>query len=147
MNLVQALWVLGLLGAERLPEVAIDALEEGIDSPALRMLAGLVKNEIPEAATIFSRALKELGFPELSRRDAVRVYAIAVSEQILNGKISPLDGANKLWDASIRVKDPDFHELDTFIYAAGELPSRPEEQDFFDNEILKEAHIWASKKV
>jgi hypothetical protein len=111
------------------------------------MLAGLVKNEIAEGTKIFVKALKELGLPLLSRRDAACVYAIAVSKQILSGEISPQDGANKLWNVSIRVNDPSFHELDTFIYAASELQSRPEDQDFFNTEILKEARVWASKDV
>jgi hypothetical protein len=147
MNLVQALWVLEFLATEQLPEVALKALEDGVDSPALRMLAGLVKNEIAEGTKIFVKALKELGLPLLSRRDAACVYAIAVSKQILSGEISPQDGANKLWNVSIRVNDPSFHELDTFIYAASELQSRPEDQDFFNTEILKEARVWASKDV
>lgn len=142
MNLAQALWVLGFLGAEQLPEIALHALEDGVDSTALRMLAGLDSNEIPEATTIFEKALAELRVPILSRRDAVRIYAKAISMQIVNGEIEPEDGANKLWDASIRVKDPNFHELDTFIYAASELSSRPEDREFFNNEILSEARLW-----
>ncbi len=145
MDFAQALWELGLLGVERLPEIALQALEAGVDSPALRMLAGLMGSEREEASKIFKQALKELRLPELSRQSAARVYAIEISKQILNGEISPQDGANKLWAASIQVKDPDFHELDHFIYAASELESRPEDKDFFNAAILKEAQMWASK--
>ncbi|MFH0727106.1 MAG: hypothetical protein V2B19_12300 [Pseudomonadota bacterium] len=145
IHLAQALWILDLLAIDHLPEVALDALEVGLDTPALRMLAGLVSNEVEDAPQIFTQALKELGLPMLSRRDAACIYAISVSKQILNGELSPQDGADKLWEASIRVNNPDFHELDTFIYADSELQSRPEDQDFFSREILKEARVWASK--
>lgn len=145
IHLAQALWTLDLLAIDYLPEVACDALEAGLDSPALRMLAGMIDNEVNDAPKIFIQALKELSLPMLSRRDAACIYAIAVSKQILNGELSPQDGANKLWDVSIRVNNTDFHELDTFIYAVSELQSRPEDQDFFNCEILKEARVWVSK--
>ncbi len=141
----QALWVLGLLASDRLPEIALNAMENGVDSPSLEILASLIGSEITEAPKLFEQVLNELGLPVLSRRDAACNYAIAVSMQILNEELSPQDGANKLWDASIRVENSDFHELDTFIYAASELQSRPEDQEFFNNEILKEARIWASR--
>lgn len=142
----QALWVLGLLAAERLPEVGVEALEAGLDSEALCMLASLTKNEEAEAPELFAQVLKELGSHVLSRPDAARIYATVISRQILSGDLSPQAGANKLWDASIRVNDPDFHDLDTFIYAASELQSRPEDQDFFHSEIVKEAKIWAERQ-
>lgn len=145
IRLAQALWTLDLLEIGYLPEVALGALEVGLDSPALRLLAGLIGNEVENAPQIFTQALKELGLPTLSQRDAARIYAIAVSKQILNGELSPQDGANKLWDASIQVNNPDFHELDTFIYAASELQSRKEDLEFFNHEILREAQAWASK--
>lgn len=141
---VQALWVLGLLAADRLPEVARGALEAGLDSPSLRMLASLMPNELAEAPDLFVRSWTELGFLPMSRPAAARKYAIVVSGQIASGVITPEDGAKKIWDASVRVNDPSFHELDTFIYAASELQSRPEDRDFFNGEILKEAKIWDS---
>lgn len=143
MFFTQALWVLGLLKVEQLPKVASDALESGKDSPALRMLASLTVSEIAEAPKLFRCSLEELGFPVLSRLGAAHIYANGIAKQILSGEISPQDGANKLWDASIRMNDSDFHDFDTFIYAASELRTRPADRDFFYNEIIKEAKIWA----
>lgn len=143
--LAQALWVLGLLPDEHLPqEVGVRGLEVGLDTETLCILASLMPNDALEARQLFDKVLKEFDLPALEKANAARVYAREISKQILSTKLSPYDGANKLWDASIRVNDPRFHDLDTFIYAASELMSRPEDAEFFNGEIMKEASTWVS---
>lgn len=143
--LAQAMMILGILTTDRLPEIAIEALEAGEDSSALRILAGLTQCELAEAPKIFELVLKELEIPMLTRSEAARIYAVDICVQIVSKQISPLEGANRIWDASIRVNDPYFHDLDPFIYAASELQNRPLDRDFFEREILKEARSWASQ--
>ena len=149
--LKQALWVLGFLPNERLPqEIGVKGLESGLDTETLRILAILMPNEASEAHQLFENILKEFGLPVLGKADAARVYASAISEQIVSAELSPCDGANRLWDASVRVNsargnEPRFHDLDTFIYAASELKSRPEDAEFFNREILKEASTWVAQ--
>ena len=46
--------------SEELADVAVAALEEGLDSPALRVLAGLSPDEANEARRVLERALAEL---------------------------------------------------------------------------------------
>lgn len=146
--LAQALWVLGFLPDERLPqEIGVKGLESGLDTETLRILASLMPNEALEAHQLFENVLKEFGLPVLGRADAARVYAREISRQILSAELSPCDGANRLWDASIRVNsargnEPRFCDLDTFVYAASELESRPEDAEFFNAEIMKEANTW-----
>lgn len=143
--LAQALWVLEFLPDEHLPqEIGVKGLESGLDTETLRILASLMPNEALEAHQLFENVLKEFGLPVLGKADAARVYARAISKQILSAELSPYDGANRLWDASIRVNDPRFHDLDTFVYAASELESRPEDAEFFNGEIMKEASTWVS---
>lgn len=141
----QSLWVLDLLDAAQLPDVGVKALEVGMDSRALRMLASLMQDEVDEAPKLFEEALKELSMPLLDRPNAARICAKAISMKILSGELSPQDGANRLWDVSIKVHSPNFHDLDTFIYAASEISSRPEDLEFFNREIVKEAELWAEK--
>ncbi|WP_445369952.1 hypothetical protein ACH5Y9_25545 (plasmid) [Methylomonas sp. BW4-1] len=141
--LTQALWVLGLLSDERLPEeVGVRGLEAGLDTETLRILSSLMPNESKEARRLFEKLLEEFHLPELEKANAARVYARDISKKILKNELSPCDGANRLWDASIRVNDPGFHDLDTFIYAVSELESRPDDVEFFNSEIIKEANIW-----
>jgi len=147
MLLLQALWVLGFLDATELIETGVKGLEIGMDSPSLRLLASLSPNEASDAPNLFSQTLKELGFSELGLPEAARVYTFEISRQIINSELSPENGAKKLWEVSIRVNDPDFNDLDTFIYAASELQSRPEDREFFIREIVKEAKTWLQKMM
>jgi len=116
-----------------------------MDSRTLRILAGLTHDEATDATNLFKQALEELGMSEITRSDAARICASAISRQIISGDLSPQEGANKIWDASIRVNDPGFHDLDPFIYAASELQSRPQDREFFNREIVKEAESWVGK--
>jgi hypothetical protein len=143
LPLMQALWVLGFLPAGDLPqEVGIKALEAGMDTEALRILASLSPMETLEAKEIFEKVLTEFSLPKLSRVAATRIDAKAISKQVVDGQLSPSEGAHKLWTASVQVNDPDFHDLDPFIYAASEFDSRPEDAAFFNREIMREASEW-----
>ena len=135
----EALWTLGMLNSPSLPSVATSALTEGLDSPALRQLAGLISVEESDATQLFSRALRELARGNLSKRLAAMKYALFISSEIVSGHIEPYRGARKIWEATLRVQEDDFHDLDPFIYAASEYDSRPEDRDYFLSEIIKEA--------
>jgi hypothetical protein len=143
--LTGAMWVLGLLSAGDLSEAAQRALETGFDTNSLRILAALPKAEYAEAPDLFVRCLHELDLEPLTRADAARKIANAVSKRILSGEETPRAAAEHLWDVSIRVGDPRFHDLDPFIYAASEMRSRPQDADFFNREIIREAKEWASR--
>lgn len=57
----EALWASAGLTREELPEVAVDALIAGLDSPSLRVLAGLTAAGMGRAPDLLDRALQELG--------------------------------------------------------------------------------------
>ncbi len=138
----EAQWVLGMLPPERLPDIAVSALQNGLDSDALRILAGLSGSEIDDASKLFEEALKSLGRGQMSKKDAVRLYARTISGQILRGEMEPYAGAKKIWEAALKASEPEFHEVDPFIYAASEYEDRPEDHKFFNNAIRKEAQRW-----
>jgi hypothetical protein len=70
----------------------------------------------------------------------------AVSDSILAGEISPLEGAKRIWNATLAVNPHGWHELDAFIYAASEADSRPEDQEFFEKAIVEEARRWSMQE-
>jgi hypothetical protein len=51
----------GSLASEDLPDVATEALLRGLDSPALRILAGQSRDDVRDSADLFRVALDELG--------------------------------------------------------------------------------------
>jgi hypothetical protein len=137
----EILWELNILKPKDLVNAAVEWLVEGINSESLLLLAGLESEGMEKAPTLFELALRELGKPILSRKEALFSYARLMSVEILQGKIDPYKGAKKIWCASIGLDEP-VHEIDPFIYAASEYEDRYEDRDFFAFEIIKEAHRW-----
>lgn len=144
LRLAQAHRKLGLLPDDQLAEkVGIEGLKAGLDTETLRILASLTSDNAWEAPRYFDVLLRELGLPALSTADAARICAREMSRLILNGELTPYDGAKKIWEISLRVETPDFHDFDTFIYAASEMEDRPDDTKFFVDVIQKEAACWA----
>lgn len=136
--------VLGLLRSEDLVDVGAAALEDGCDSPALRVLAGLTLAEADEARATFDRTLSELNVAIPSKRDAVMRLARETAKGILSGTTGAYEGAKQIWDLSLRVPDEELPELDTFVYAAGEWEDRPEDRRVFDDGIVAAARELVS---
>lgn len=139
IEFTEALWVLGLLEHEKLSDFADEALKEGFDSPELRMLSELFPDDYGEINELFGKTLRSFGRGNLTKRDAAKIYAKAIAAQILKGELDPYTGAVSIWDASLKVADPKFHDLDPFIYAASEYEDRPDDREFFIQEIKKYA--------
>lgn len=87
-----------LLGSERLGLAddaayvswAITRLSEGLDSPNLRMLAGLepLLNHF-EVKHHFIKALKELRIERKSEKEEIESYVTEVAQAVVNGRIQP----------------------------------------------------------
>jgi hypothetical protein len=140
---IQARWVLGLISGEDLSGIATDLLCQGVESESLVELAGLSRNE-GGASALFERALDELGCGAMEPTDALKRYAKAVSASILASETPPLDGAKRIWRASLSVGAHGWHDLDPFAYAASEAESRPEDRELFERAIIEEARRWSS---
>src|ERR1700730_12514058 len=98
MNLdsVNAQWSLGLYPPEKMPTLAVWALEQGFDGPALRELAGCTTATYSDEGGLIERALRELGKEPLDLSNAGRLLAILLCEQIVSGKTSPYEGASRI---------------------------------------------------
>ena len=79
--------------------------------------------------------------------DALKRYAKAVSTSILASETPPLEGARRIWRATLCVAAHGWHDLDAFIYAVSEAERRPEDRQFFEAAIVEEARRWARAGV
>ncbi|KFX60643.1 hypothetical protein [Paraburkholderia fungorum] len=140
----EALRVLGLLDDQGLIEMASRALLEGDRRDAVVQLAICTSDEAGEIRKLFGQILLEVGVEGMLTIDALRHYAKRISESILTGSVSPVDGAKAIWRASLGANLIDFHEVDSFIYAASEADDRPWERDFFERAIVDEAKRWCN---
>ena len=143
----QALWVLGLIPSDDLPDIATQALTQGIDSKSLLELSGLTGNEPQEARKLFTQALNELGCKDIEKADALKLYAKTISSLILALGITPLEGAKRIWQATLTARIEGFHDLDGFIYAASEMEDRPGDKALFETGIIEEARRWSHFEI
>jgi hypothetical protein len=98
-----ALWRIGKLPPERVPDVSCDALEQGFDHPTLGYLAGLSKPSSVDIGTSFDDVCHELGVVPTAPCDVEatefgmwleKAIPIAgmIAKQILDGAIDPAEG-------------------------------------------------------
>jgi len=72
-ELLQARWVLGGIRSCDLPDLAVSALQQGLDGTALRQLAGLVRPTLADLEDLPQRAFVDMGLTLMSRDQAVDV--------------------------------------------------------------------------
>lgn len=90
----------GAVGADLLIKAGLDALLAGVDAPSLAWLAGLGRNEEPEAPAAFDAVLEELGLTvPAPGGPAAAEWAMAcwIAEQMLDGSVEPAAGADRIW--------------------------------------------------
>ena len=91
--------------SEELIRWATQALLDGYDTPALIELGSLAPADVrlSDAVVVFQRALDELGivhFPPTE--DALRAQALAIALLICERKISPRDGAYRIFHEALQ---------------------------------------------
>jgi hypothetical protein len=95
----------GDLPPELMAQWAALALTRGYDSPTLRELAG-AHDDAPTLRDLLTTALDELGAPRLNDHQALWVMAHTHARAIVEGLISPEEGAELLWHISTDLGDP-----------------------------------------
>jgi hypothetical protein len=94
-----------------------------------------------EGPQLFRRVLTELGRADLSREDSLRLVAAVLAEQILEGQLSPFEGARQIWRELREAWDTNkiISELAVFIGLASEWEDHPEARAEIDEQIRLEA--------
>lgn len=90
---------LGRISSDALPNVAVRAMESGMDSEALRELAGLVPIDPRDARDLFDKTLRELNVVPVPEDEARWWIALQYASWILDGTVSPHYGAALIWRA------------------------------------------------
>jgi hypothetical protein len=81
--------------------VGLEALEQGIESPAIIELASADTGAGPDLHRLFEKVLAELGRSRLTKAEAGRIIAREYAGGICKGAISPVDGARAIWRVSL----------------------------------------------
>lgn len=86
-----------LLPSSDLPELAMRALEAGLDSPSTRELAGELRPTWVDSGPLFDRVLHDCGIVSPTQPEAAHSLAQHYATQILSGVLTPYDGARRIW--------------------------------------------------
>lgn len=138
-SLCAAHYVLGRVSSDQLPRFAADWLNDGLDSPALRRLAGEESPIMSEVAPIFEKALKELGISIPKKSSALQLLARDYAEKIIQGSLTPHAGAGFIsWHVANQLEKAGPLLL-SFVGAASELDELEERtaEDGFDRKEYK----------
>lgn len=128
----------GTLPSERLPDLATEALSRGLDSPALRELAGASPRDVREAGDPLVVALGELGITLLDVQPALWRLVRHTATEIVRGDLAPYDGASWIWhEASYRVEPEG--DLRIFIGLASEWEDHPASRPQIETAIVDAA--------
>lgn len=129
-----ALWTLHRLPSGMLPSLACDWLSDSFDSPALRELAGVLSPTMSEVGPLFERAVKDLDFDLPTKEEALWFLARLHAQQIVDGVVTPYEGARRIWWEVSNAMDHSDQLLLSFVGGASELEDLPERtaQDGYD---------------
>jgi hypothetical protein len=134
LDAVVAEWYLGLYPPEKMPLLAVWALEQGFDGKALRELAGLTTATCSNQRGLIESALRELGKEPPDLPNAGRILSSRTCEQIISGTASPYDGASRIWAIYHRCGMP--KSLIPFVGFASEWENDQDHRHHYDNLIV-----------
>lgn len=89
-ELIEARLALSLILSEDMPSVAVDALDAGLDGPAIRRLAILEHPTYFEVAEALPRAMRELGLSQIRTEEAALRIARQMIREILQREDDPV---------------------------------------------------------
>ena len=101
-RIIEARLGLDLIGSSDMPKIAWDALEAGLDGPAIRRLAALNSPTYFEVRDVLPEALREMGLAGLSRAEAAFRIAKDLAQEILASGKDPLKLKHHFWQLWIK---------------------------------------------
>lgn len=137
-------YVFGTLLIDDLPALAVQALEDGHDSPSLRQLAGADCSDHQEIRKLFLRTLGELKLALPSPRDAGLSLARSIADEVLKETIVPYEGAKRIWH-DVYTRFPELVELKYFVGLASEYEDDEKHRDSYSNQIIEECKTLLAK--
>lgn len=131
-------WVTGDQPAEDLPALATDALVRGLDSPALRELAGTATEDYWAIKDHFERTAHELDLAMPDEQTALWRLTRYKAEEIVSGAVSPSSGAHWVWREVWRRIERE-GDLRIFVALADEWDDHPDDRREIEAQIIEAA--------
>jgi hypothetical protein len=124
--------------SEELPSVATNALVAGVDSPSLRVLAGLRASDYADARDLFTAAVDELGLARPTPDEARWYFVRRWARAMVDGAISPYEASRMIWWRGWEeLGHPD--SLTVFVGLASEWEDDEARRPLFEADMLTAA--------
>jgi hypothetical protein len=108
--------VIGDISMRSMPDIALQALEQGLDTPSLRILAGLSDNENEFVIEGYvNETLQDLSIELPDTRQAAIQVGLAIADEIFKGKRKIFEGVQEIKWKSIDAY-PFFEENKHYCY-------------------------------
>jgi hypothetical protein len=133
-------YALGMILADDLPSIGVQALEDGYDSPSLRELAGTSGSDCGRIRDLFSKAIKELKLSLPTPAQAGLSLAKAIAMDVQNGTVTPYCGAERIW-REVYIRFPELSQLLAFVGYASEYEDDEKNRDYYARMILEECKV------
>jgi hypothetical protein len=143
-----AKYLIGDFPTERFPDLASEALEDGIDTPTIIEIAGLKQPSYFDIQEFIPKLLDELGIPPLTKHEAGLFLAKNIAGKIVSGELDPEKGAKELeqlWfkmEYSLREWLENFSLADDLISSLTTTPDKndqPRARDEMRKRIISDA--------
>ncbi len=108
--------VSGRIGLRSMPGIALQTLEQGLETPSLVILAGLSDNENEFVIDRYLKdTLRELSIELPNRRQAAIEVGLAIADEIFEGKRNVYEGVKDLEDQALSTY-PFYQEIKHYVY-------------------------------
>jgi hypothetical protein len=135
IDVVHALYTLRLLPGEDMPGVGVSLLEAGVDTPAIRELAGQESATLRDTGDLFERVLAELRRPEMAFKEAVIIVARDLARKVILGTMTAREAAQRGDSYCSRVQ---YHDaLSPFVAYADDYECYPDRHAEIDAAVIK----------
>jgi hypothetical protein len=133
----EALFRLGRLPGEQLPEIACAMIEAGYDAEPVLELAALDRPTLRDAGDLFEAALATVGRPLLTPEEARASLRALALRRTATGAVTPIQGAGEIWEAWHSLGCPS--DLSVFVYLDDLWAEYPEKRAAIEAEIVETA--------
>jgi hypothetical protein len=141
LEIAAARLALAKLSSEQAIAAASAALDRGVYSDSL----GLLMDQEPiwsEVGPLFKQALSELSIPIPSRESASRILARESARRIVDGEVTPYEGAREIW-WEVANEDGADESLRIYVGLASEWEDAPAHRLQYEAMIMEEARRLA----
>jgi hypothetical protein len=144
IRILQAEWVLGRIPPEDTPMIAARLLEQGYNSDALGVIAGLSKPTYLDLKDLLDQAFAEMGMERLGERESCVAVARSIAHMIYRFELDPYEGARRMAELSLQCAES---SLQAFVGLASEWEDDPANRTFYEEDIRNEAETFLRRKL